>query len=79
VAPQAATTKILEAGVAHWVRFVCNRWQEKLFCVLGQSHTSQVKILFQEFAVIIVVKGKMMLSLLKVCECCVEKFCFGDS
>ena len=29
VAPQAATTELLVAGLAQWVHFVCNRWQEK--------------------------------------------------
>jgi len=33
VAPQAATTAFLVAGLAQWVRFVRNRWQEKsLLC-----------------------------------------------
>jgi len=33
VALQAATTALLVAGLARWVRFVLNRWQEKsLLC-----------------------------------------------
>jgi len=40
--------------------------------MLGQSHTSHVKIFFKEVAVIILVQGKTVLSLLKVCESCIE-------
>ena len=36
VAPQAAGTELLVAGLAQWVCLECNRWQEKsLHCVQG--------------------------------------------
>ena len=32
MAPQAAASKLLVAGFAQWVNFVCDRWQEKSVC-----------------------------------------------
>jgi hypothetical protein len=29
IAPQATATELLVAGLAQWVYFVCDRWQEK--------------------------------------------------
>ena len=44
VAPQAATTALLVAGLALWVCLVGNRWQESLLFVQGETVTSHVKI-----------------------------------
>ena len=72
MAPQAATTELLVAGMAQWVRFVRTNGRKSLFCVPGQSHTNHVKFFFKEVAAIILERGKLMLSLLKVCESCIE-------
>ena len=44
VAPQADKMALLVAGVAQWVRFAWNRWQESLFVVQGETVTSHVRI-----------------------------------
>ena len=44
VAPQVATTALLVAGLAQWVRLVGNRWQESLLFVQGETVMSHVRI-----------------------------------
>ena len=44
VAPQAAATELLVAGLVQWVYFVRDRWQEKSLYEQGESHTMHVKI-----------------------------------
>jgi len=65
VGSQAAMTELLVAGMAQWVRFVWNRWQQKCACpITFQSG----EFFFKEVAVVIFVQGNTMLQLLKVCE-----------
>jgi hypothetical protein len=42
-APQSATTELLAAGVAQWVRFFEIDGKKSLLRMLGQSHTRHVK------------------------------------
>jgi hypothetical protein len=64
--------ELLVAGMAQWVRFVRNRWQEKsVMCAWPITYEAHEKFL-KVVAIRILVQGKMMLSLLKVCESCVE-------
>ena len=64
--------ELLVADVAQWVRFVENRWQEKsLMCAWPITNEAREQF-FKVVAVIILVQGKTMLTLLKVCESCVE-------
>jgi hypothetical protein len=63
VVPQAATTALLIAGLAQWVRFVYNRWQEKsLQCAWPITYESH-DFFFKEVAVRILVQYNAMLSL----------------
>ena len=65
-------TELLVAGVAQWVRFVGNRWQEKsLMCAWPITYEAREQF-FKVVAVRVLVQGKTVLSLLKVCESCVE-------
>jgi hypothetical protein len=69
---EAATTELSVAGLAQWVRFVRNRWQEEaLLCAWPITFESREKFL-KEVAAVILEKGKKMLSLLKVRESCIE-------
>jgi hypothetical protein len=72
MAPQAAMTKLLVAGLAEWVRFVRNRWQVKsLLCAWLITYESR-DFLKKEVALTISIQGKTMLSLLKGCESCIQ-------
>ena len=62
MAPQGATTELFEAGLAQYETV----GRKSLFCVLGQSHTSHVKIFFKAVAVMILAEAKTMLLLVKV-------------
>jgi len=46
VAPQAVATALFVAGLAQWVCFLSDRWQEKYLC---ESNTSHVKIFLKKF------------------------------
>jgi hypothetical protein len=46
VAPQAAATELPVNGLAQWVCFVHDRWQEKS---LRESRTSHMKIFLEKF------------------------------
>jgi hypothetical protein len=46
LAPLAAATALLVAGLAQWVCFLSDRWQEKSLC---ESNTSHVKIFLKKF------------------------------
>jgi hypothetical protein len=63
MAPQAATTALLVAGVLNGCVLEEMDGRKSLFCVSGQSHTSHTNFFFKEFAVIILVQGYTMLSL----------------
>jgi hypothetical protein len=71
VALQAATTALLVASLPSGCVLCGIDGRTSLFCVLGQSRASHVKFFFK-VAVIILVRGNNMLSLLKVCESCIE-------
>jgi len=59
VAPQAAATGLLVAGLAQWVYFVCDRWKEKsLLCAWSNTH--EARDFFFKVTLIILVQNKTM-------------------
>jgi len=63
VALLAAATELLVAGLAQWVCFVCDRWQEKsLFCVHGcgaMYDILPVRVLCEALTVLMPVVGSV--------------------
>lgn len=71
-APQAATTEILVAGIAHWVRFLWKRWLGRYVVCASQIAYEARENFFKVVAVISLVQDQTILSLLKVGENWVE-------